>query len=110
MPASIEKSLNGSCLSNGNFLLISATRASAADGGDGLQQLCGEESGAPLPTLGGWRLEYPVYNYVAAAPGPYLRASPPLRPAVARTAGRHCCFTASLLGLRCLWHVAGMVG
>jgi hypothetical protein len=42
--------------------------------GEGVLHLRGEESGAPLPTLGGWLLEYPVVYYVAGSPGPHHHA------------------------------------
>ena len=42
--------------------------------GEGVLHLHGEESGAPLPTLGGWLLEYPVVYYVAGSPGPHHHA------------------------------------
>ncbi len=80
-------------------LLLPAFRAVlqhllAGSGDNEVLNLRGEESGAPLPTLGGWLLEYPVVYYVACPPGPHHRTpthrAPQARSSIALPRTRRC--------------------
>ena len=80
-PTLLTRSATDSLLLPAFRAVLQLLLAGTAGGGDGVLHLHGEESGAPLPTLGGWLLEYPVIYYVAGAPGPHRRTRAPPRAA-----------------------------